>query len=98
MLSNRSAFVSGFTSNALNPKTTLFFLSIFTQVVSTSTPVSLQVVYGVIICFAHIIWFSSLSLLLGQQNFLSKTRRFEPQINKTLGIILVLFALRIVYF
>jgi len=97
MLSNRSAFVSGFTSNALNPKTTLFFLSIFTQVVSTSTPVSLQVVYGVIICFAHIIWFSSLSLLLGQQNFLSKTRRFEPQINKTLGIILVLFALRIVY-
>jgi threonine/homoserine/homoserine lactone efflux protein len=96
MLSNRSAFVSGFTSNALNPKTTLFFLSIFTQLVSTSTPVALQVVYGVIICFAHMLWFTTLSLLLGQQNFLAKIQRFEAQINKALGIVLVLFALRVV--
>ncbi len=97
MVSNRSAFISGFTSNALNPKTTLFFLSIFTQLVSTSTPVALQVVYGSIICFAHLLWFTTLSLLLGQQRFLAKTQRFEAQINKALGIALVLFALRVVY-
>jgi RhtB (resistance to homoserine/threonine) family protein len=97
MLSNRSAFVSGFISNALNPKTTLFFLSIFTQLVSTSTPVLLQIVYGAIICFAHVLWFILLSVLLGRKSFLFKIQALESKINQVLGIILVLFALKIVY-
>jgi RhtB (resistance to homoserine/threonine) family protein len=96
-LSNRAAFVSGFTSNALNPKTTLFFLGIFAQLVHSSTPVSLQIIYGAIICIAHIMWFALLSLLLGQQDFLRKTQRHESAVNKGLGIILILFALKVVY-
>ncbi len=96
-LSHRTAFISGFTSNILNPKTTLFFLSIFTQLVNNSTPLSLQLIYGVIICIAHIIWFTFLCMLLGQQRFLKRIQRYEPMINKTLGIVLVLFALKVLY-
>ena len=97
LLSNRMAFVNGFTSNALNPKTTLLFLSIFTQLVSPSTPLTIQVIYGVIICIAHIIWFVSVSLLLSQQRFLNKIHRYEQQVNRLLGIVLVLFGLKVAY-
>jgi len=97
LLSKRLAFVSGFTSNALNPKTTLFFLSIFTQLVSPSTPMAIQIIYGVIICIAHIGWFISISLLLSQQRFLNKIHRYEHHVNRLLGIVLVLFGLKVAY-
>jgi len=63
-LSNFSALKIGFITNALNPKTTLFFLSIFTQVVTADTPIILQVIYGAIISVAHLLWFSFVVLLL----------------------------------
>lgn len=43
----RGAFVTGFLTNALNPKATLFFLAIFTTIVSSSTPMGIQIFYGV---------------------------------------------------
>jgi len=97
LISNRMAFISGFTSNALNPKTTLFFLSIFTQLVNSTTPVTLQLIYGAIICFAHMFWFTSLSFLLGQRHILKKIQHYEQYVNQILGILLVLFALKVVF-
>jgi len=97
LISNRMAFISGFTSNALNPKTTLFFLSIFTQLVSSTTPVTLQLIYGAIICFAHIFWFISLSFLLSQQDVLKKIQPYEKHVNQILAIVLILFGLKVVF-
>jgi len=42
----KKAFMVGFMTNVLNPKATLFFLAIFTTVVSTSTPIAVQSLYG----------------------------------------------------
>jgi len=56
-LSNTKAFRIGFITNVLNPKTTIFFLSIFTQIVTQETPLWLQLVYGAIISCAHLLWF-----------------------------------------
>ena len=44
-LSNMKAFKIGFITNVLNPKTTIFFLSIFTQIVTLDTPIFLQLIY-----------------------------------------------------
>jgi len=41
------AFVIGFVTNGLNPKATLFFLSLFTVVISPDTPLLVQAGYGV---------------------------------------------------
>ena len=38
----RGAFTSGFVTNGLNPKATLFFLSLFTVVINPHTPLSIQ--------------------------------------------------------
>ncbi|EPJ48965.1 MAG: hypothetical protein OFPI_26630 [Osedax symbiont Rs2] len=95
-ISAKSAFSSGFISNALNPKTSLFFLSIFTQLVNASTPLTIQFGYGMIICLAHIIWFSSLSTILTQPKLLAQLRSRKTLIDNVLGAMLIAFGLRII--
>jgi RhtB (resistance to homoserine/threonine) family protein len=91
-----TAFVSGFFSNALNPKTTLFFLGIFTQLVTKDTPVMMQVVYGTIISFMHLLWFSLLSYLLTHQKILPKVKKYQTVVNRLMGAILIAFGLRLI--
>lgn len=94
-LSNFSAFKVGFVCNALNPKTTLFFLSIFTQVVDQKTPVLIQLVYGAIISAAHFLWFSSIVLLLTRPALLKRFNRYKNAIEKVVGSIIIGFGLKI---
>jgi len=52
-----AALRTGFLTNVLNPKTTLFVVSTFAQVVSPGTPVLQQVGYGLFMSLAHLLWF-----------------------------------------
>ncbi|SPA18811.1 putative amino acid efflux protein [Cupriavidus taiwanensis] len=53
-----AALRMGLLTNALNPKTTLFVVSTYTQVVDAHTPVPVQWVYGGFMSVAHLAWFS----------------------------------------
>ncbi|MBY0443948.1 MAG: LysE family transporter, partial [Burkholderiales bacterium] len=57
-LSPFAALRNGFLTNALNPKTTLFVVSTYTQVVNPSTPLAQQIAYGLFMSLAHGLWFS----------------------------------------
>jgi len=94
-VSNASAFKMGFISNVLNPKTTIFFLSLFSQVVNPQTPLWLQIIYGAIISLAHLIWFSSISLFLSQPTLLNKFNAYKSAIEKVVGTILIGFGLKV---
>jgi RhtB (resistance to homoserine/threonine) family protein len=94
-LSNVAAFKIGFITNALNPKTTIFFLSIFTQVVNPQTPVWLQVVYGAIISLSHLLWFCSVSIFLSQPVLLKKFHTYQNAIEKVVGSLLIGFGLKV---
>lgn len=94
-ISDAGAFAAGFVSNALNPKTTLFFLSIFTQVVDAETPLAVQVLFGGIICLAHIVWFGALALFLSSPPLTARIARAKPWIERVLGVCLCAFALRL---
>ena len=52
----------GFLTNATNPKTTLFVVSLFTQVVSPRTPLPVQLGYGAFMSLAHLAWFVLVAL------------------------------------
>ena len=93
-----SALVGGFLSNALNPKTTLFFLGIFTQLVTVNTPVIIQLLYGGIISLAHLLWFSSLSFLLTHKKLLPSVLKYQQIINRLLGLTLVAIGLKLIFF
>ncbi|RBW42446.1 LysE family translocator [Psychromonas sp. B3M02] len=94
-LSNFSALKLGFITNALNPKTTLFFLSLFTQVVNPSTPVSIQLLYGLIICLAHIVWFSMVSVFFSHPALVSQFNVHKQKIEKVVGSVLIGFGIKV---
>lgn len=94
-LSGVSAFKVGFITNALNPKTTIFFLSIFTQVVNPDTPIMLQILYGAIISFAHLLWFSAVAIFLTQPIFLKRFNEYKDKIEKVVGVMLMGFGLKV---
>ena len=96
-LSPFQAFMSGLMSNVLNPKTSLFFLSIFSQLVTATTPISMQLLYGLIILLAHILWFSFLSLLLTNRALRLKLENKKLLIDRTLGVVLMMFGLNVLW-
>src|SRR4051812_3987242 len=53
----RGAFATGFLTNALNPKATLFFISLFALVVSPAMPKWIQAGYGAWMALATMGWF-----------------------------------------
>jgi RhtB (resistance to homoserine/threonine) family protein len=85
----------GFTCNILNPKTSIFFLSIFTQVVSLDTPLMMQVSYGLIIMLAHFLWYSGVTLLLSHPNILPRFNRQKQKIDKVAGFVLMIIAIKL---
>ena len=52
------ALRTGFLTNALNPKTMLFVISAFTQVVQPGSSLALDFAYGAFMSVAHWLWFS----------------------------------------
>jgi len=94
-LSRFSALSLGFMSNILNPKAPIFFISIFTQVVSLDTPLVMQISYGLIIAMAHLIWFSSVALLLSHPSLLPRFNKHKKKIDIVAGIILILFSIKL---
>ncbi|MBO1254997.1 LysE family transporter [Alteromonas sp. 5E99-2] len=94
-MSKFSAFKIGFVTNSLNPKTTIFFLSIFTQVVNPETPLWMQLIYGAIISLAHLVWFSGVSIFLSQPAFLKKFQEWKNVIEKAIGTLLIAFGLKV---
>jgi len=94
-LSNVKAFRIGFVTNVLNPKTTIFFLSIFTQIVTLDTPVLLQLMYGLIISMAHFIWFGIISCTLTHPILLKKFQASKHIIEKVVGTVLIGFGIKV---
>lgn len=95
-VSDRSAFSSGFLCNALNPKTTLFFLSIFTQVIKPSTPLVLQLICGLIISLAHLAWFTGVAVWLSTPVLLNRIWRLKPWIERVMGMVLLALAAHLI--
>ena len=88
----KKAFFSGFLTNLLNPKATLFILSIYTQFVNVETPIHMQIIYGLVIAGAGLLWFCALSLFITHRRFLSSFARFQKVLMKAMGIVLLLLA------
>jgi RhtB (resistance to homoserine/threonine) family protein len=94
-MSNISAFKVGFITNALNPKTTIFFLSIFTQIITPGTPWYILMIYGAIISLAHLIWFCTVTVVLTQPIMLRKFNNYRRSIERVVGSVLIMFGLKV---
>lgn len=88
VLSDQQAFKQGFITNALNPKTTLFVLSTFTQIVNPHTPLWLQIGYGAFMSFAHLIWFGLVAIMLSTPRIRNHLLSKQVYVNRIIGVIL----------
>lgn len=86
----------GFLVNALNPKATLFFLSLFTLVISADTPSVVQALYGGYMAVATWLWFSFLSIVLSKQSVRAFFHKAGHWFDRGIGIILIALAVRVV--
>lgn len=90
------AFTSGFLTNATNPKATLFFLAIFTTLISVTTPLGVQALYGVWMCFVNALWFAIVALFFSSSRVRVLFMRMGHWFERTMGVILILFAGRLI--
>lgn len=89
------AFSTGFLTNGLNPKATLFFLALWTVVISPQTPVEIQALYGLYLALATFAWFAMLSRLLGQQRVRGLLLRSGKWFEAGMGAVLLFLAAQI---
>jgi RhtB (resistance to homoserine/threonine) family protein len=89
------AFTTGFLTNASNPKATLFFLAIFTTLISATTPLKIQALYGVWMCFVNALWFVIVALFFSSARVRLLFMRMGHWFERTMGVVLILFAGRL---
>ncbi len=89
------AFQTGFFVNALNVKATLFFLSVYTALVSPSTPILWQVSYGCYMALATAAWFSFLAGIVGNQYVRKHIARYGYWVDRVTGVILMGLAIKL---
>lgn len=88
-------FREGFFCNVLNPKSALFFLSVFSQFIGPNTAHWMRWVYGAEIIVAVGLWFIVLAILISNRYFRHIYKRYMHWFDRGLGIMLILFAITI---
>jgi RhtB (resistance to homoserine/threonine) family protein len=91
------AFSRGFLVNALNPKATVFFLSLFTLVISIDTPIIVQAGYGLYMALATWLWFSGLSLVISRTSVRMFFLKSGHWFDRGIGIVLIGLAIRVAW-
>lgn len=82
----------GFLTNALNPKATLFFVALFSVVISPGTPVAIQAGYGLYMALATGLWFTLVATFFTLPRIRHGFARFGHWLDRAMGGILILLA------
>jgi len=93
----RRAFSMGFITCALNPKATLFFLSLFAVVISPQTPSWARAVYGVYLTIATTLWFCLVARLFSLPQIRAGFTRMGHWFDRAMGAVLVGLGLHLAF-
>ncbi len=91
------SFSQGFVTNALNPKATLFFLALFTQVLEPNTPLAIQLWYGTVCSLTAFCWFSIVAVALTHKTIRRKLASVSIWIDRATGIAFIALAARVAF-
>lgn len=94
-MSDAKAFGMGFLTNALNPKPVVFFLTLFTSLVSLQTPMLIKLGYGVVMASALILWFVGVSCFLTVPSVRDRFLRAGRWIMRATGVVFIGLGLKL---
>ena len=88
-LQQHKMLLNGLLTNALNPKTTLFVISTYTQVVQPGTPLSVQFGYGLCMSAIHLGWFALVAIFFSQASFRLRMVKHQRTLDRLIGTLLM---------
>lgn len=91
----KKAFLQGYLCNLLNPKATLFFLSVFTQVLSVSSGMLDKLWYAGVILLLSVIWWPLLVVLIQSEPVRRGLAKAQKIVDKLLGGMLIALGIKV---
>lgn len=79
----------GFMTNVLNPKATLFFLSLFSTLLTPTVSSTTLMVISIILVSSTVLWFSLVALLISHPRFVAVLKRYEKAVQQFFGWLLI---------
>ncbi|MGE4423885.1 MAG: LysE family translocator [Pseudodesulfovibrio sp.] len=96
MESPRKMIGRGFICNTFNPKAPIYFVSLFTVVLSPDMPVTHLLVYGVWIIILQFLWFSFVATVLGSGPVARRFNRVGHYIDRVSGGVMIALGIKVI--
>ncbi len=96
-LSRLVAVKIGFLTNVTNPKATLFFLSLFTLVITPSTPIFIKILLGAEMSIVTFLWFAFVTYLTSHHLVKNKIGGVQHFAEKFIGIVLIALGIKVAF-
>ncbi|MGL6124271.1 MAG: LysE family translocator [Shewanella sp.] len=88
-------FSTGLYTNILNPKALIFFLTLFSTLITPSVTTSTKIASVILLLSLSLIWFGFLAVMLSKARVQLKLQRLTPIIDAVIGVIFMSVALAI---
>ena len=85
----------GFITNVTNPKATLFFLSLFTLIVTPTTPMIIKILMGAEMSIVTSLWFIFVAYLTSHHLVKSRIGGIQHFAEKFIGIVLIALGIKV---
>ena len=89
------AIGSGLLCNVFNPKCTVFFLALFTQVIDPKTPILVEWCYGIVMAATAFTWFSLVATLFSLPQVRRTFSRVQKHVDRVMGLVLIAFGIKV---
>lgn len=96
-LSTFQAIKMGFLTNALNPKATLFFLALFTQVINPHTALGIKMLYGAEMSLATFAWFAFVAVILTHHRVNRTFAKVKHHLERVFGAVLIALGIKVAF-
>ena len=96
-LSPFAAFRQGFLTDILNPMAMIFFLSVFSMVVTEETPAAAKVLYGAIVFILGFLWFGLVAIGFSHPKVQEIFARMGHWVGKITGGVMVSLGIKLAF-
>ena len=92
---DKQAFANGFVTNLFNPKATMFFLALFSQMIDPGLPLGVTTAFCALCIVTAFIWFSAVSFVLSTSHARRAYARASRWIDRVFGVFFIGLALKL---
>ncbi|NMH66655.1 LysE family translocator [Shewanella salipaludis] len=96
-MSRRQGFFAGLYTNLLNPKAMVFFLTLFSALITPEVKADTKMAAALLLLLLSLAWFGFLALVLSKPRVQLGLERFMPAIDGIIGVIFITVAAAIIY-